>query len=200
MGRPHVTGLFEDEVAHDPGGLRAIPLQPGVESEAQFSPCGLYRYWLYRGWDKSKPQAIVVMMNPSMADARVDDPSVAKVQRMARRWGMGAVMIGNVFAYRSTDQAGLGEVSDPVGADNDRKLMAAAELVKMGLADRIVFAYGRPKLRVLQDRGPHVARMIADLIAPKPVYALRVGKGGHPWHPLYLPDATVPEPWTPPGA
>ena len=133
------------------------------------------------------------MMNPSTAGERTNDPTVAKVTKMAARWrdgAFGAPYVGNVFADRATDQSALGKVTDPIGPENDRYLVAMAAVAKL-----VVFAYGQPKVARLRSRGPAAARMLlANGAQP---HALRVGAAGHPWHPLYLPDDTVPVPWTP---
>ena len=177
---------------HDPGGKVSLPLKPGVDGFALYSEAPhLYRYRLARQWREDGPAVLVIMMNPSTAQMDVDDPTVAKITRMARAWRNGAfgrLLVGNVFAYRATNQTVLGEVDDPIGPDNDRHLMDMARQ-----SDLAVFAYGLPKVARLRARGPAVARMVAAAgIQP---HALRVSTGA-PWHPLYLPDATEPEPWT----
>ena len=95
------------------------------------------------------------MMNPSTADLEVDDPTVAKCGRLARRWGYAGLMVGNTFAYRATVQSRLAEVPDPIGPDNDRHLLEMAREAAM-----TVFAYGTPKHPSLRSRGPEVVRMI----------------------------------------
>lgn len=97
----------------------------------------------------------------------------------------GTLLVGNVFAYRATDQAELAKVEDPIGPDNDTHLLAMAS--EAGL---VVFAYGTPKVVRLRQRGPAVARML--LAAGIQPHALRIGAAGDPWHPLFLPDATDP--------
>lgn len=184
------TDLFSAVGAHDPGGKVAIRLATGVAGEAVFGgPNDCYRYRLSRIWAPGRV-ALVVMMNPSVADPRQDDPTVFKVTKMARRWldgTIGTLLVGNVFAYRATDQAQLAMVADPVGPDNDRHLMAMARAASL-----VVFAYGTPKVLRLRTRGPQVARVMVDAgIQP---HVLRLGASG-PWHPLYLPDATDPVPW-----
>ena len=153
-------------------------------------PGNCYRYSLARDWDGALPAVMFVMMNPSTADAFADDATIAKVTKFARRWGFGRLLIGNVHAYRCTDQARLAETLDPVGPDNDGHLLAmAAE------ASLIVMAYGTPKIVALRARGPKVAWML--MAAGHKLYALRVSAAGVPWHPLYLPDDTRPEAWSP---
>jgi len=65
--------------AHDPGGKIRLALKGGVTGTAQFGGVNQeYRYRLTRVWDDNKPCALVVMMNPSTADPKIDDPTAAK--------------------------------------------------------------------------------------------------------------------------
>ena len=61
-----------------------------VRSDAVLSPCGRYRYRLTRSWDEDLDLLGFVMLNPSTADASVDDPTVRKCCHFARREGFGA--------------------------------------------------------------------------------------------------------------
>lgn len=97
-------------------------------------------------------------------------------------------MMMNAHAYRATDQTRLLEVDDPIGPENDGYLLERADQ-----ADMILMAYGTPKYRRLQARGPALARML--LKAGHKLHALRLSKGGVPWHPLYIPDAVDPFQW-----
>jgi len=45
---------------------------------AHISDCGRYRYSLTRVWDPGLPRATFCMLNPSKADAKVDDHTVRK--------------------------------------------------------------------------------------------------------------------------
>ncbi len=181
--------MTDRTIPHDPGGKVTMAVRPEIRSRCVFSPCSRYRYSLERTWDE-RPAVLVIMMNPSMATESVDDPTVAKVTRMAMRWGYGSLLVGNVFAYRATDQAVLAQASDPIGPHNDFWLNTMAET-----AERVVFAYGQPKAKNLRSRGLEVARtLIAKGIEP---HALRLSKDGTPYHPLYLRDDTAPTEWSP---
>jgi hypothetical protein len=50
---------------------------------AEFSPCGKYRYALWRIWDFKKPLAMFIGLNPSTADASKDDPTIKRVRATA---------------------------------------------------------------------------------------------------------------------
>jgi hypothetical protein len=129
-----------------------------------------------------------IMMNPSTADSKVDDPSVAKCGRFARTWGYGGIYVGNTFAHRATDKKRLRLIVDPVGPENNKHLIAMAKL-----AGIVIFAYGQPGHRSLRDRGPLLAKILVGK-GVKP-YVLKLSSDGTPCHPLYLPKTLKPVPW-----
>ena len=69
--------------------------------KAIISECNLYRYELHRIWDKSKPNVLFIMLNPSTADAMNDDATTIRCVNYAKRWGFGSMMIGNIYPYRA---------------------------------------------------------------------------------------------------
>lgn len=98
----------------------------------------LYRYYLFRAWDMSKPLFVFIGMNPSKADERFDDPTVRRCINFARREGAGRFIRLNVYGYRSTDASAIRKVVDPNGPDNDKWLRTHAKE-----ADVVVAAWGR---------------------------------------------------------
>ena len=164
---------------HDPGGKVRLTLANDVQSWAEFGGNNQeYRYTLKRVWDTSLPAVLFVMMNPSTADPFVDDPTVAKCQRYARRWGFGTLWVGNTFAYRATNQKHLLSVDDPVGPRNDEWLLTMAAQAKT-----IVLAYGKPH-KNLCSRGADVAKLLRG--AGHALHVLKQCNDGTPSHPLYL--------------
>ena len=77
------------------------------KSGAQFSACNRYRYRLWRIWDESRKPLVMVMLNPSMANADQNDPTVERCQRRALKMGFGGLRVVNIFALVSTDPAAL---------------------------------------------------------------------------------------------
>ena len=73
---------------------------------AIISPCGQFRYWLRRQWG-GDGTLLYVMLNPSTADADVDDATVRRCIRFARDHGFGAMEVVNLFAHRATKPADL---------------------------------------------------------------------------------------------
>lgn len=178
---------------HDPGGKVRLPLAPTITASAIFGgDRDQYRYRLTRAWapDAARRMVLFVMMNPSTADASVDDPTVAKCGRYARAWGYGGLMVCNVFAYRATDQRELAKVADPIGPDNDKWLKVSASA-----AEKIVMAYGTPREPRLRERGVVVARTLS--LMGFALHVLALSQGGIPMHPLYLRGDLQPQPWEP---
>ena len=162
---------------------------PGIrvlERGAEISECGRYRYALRRRWDDSKPAVMFIMLNPSIADARQDDPTIMKCIRYAQSWGYGELLVGNLFAWRSSRPEALLSTADPVGPDNDAALLAMAQR-----ASRIIAAWGSWGSHCGLKERAQIARRLFD----GRLYALKINSGsGQPGHPLYLPDSIKPFP------
>lgn len=143
---------------------------------AIFSPCRRWRYRLERRWSAGARCAFI-LLNPSTADESSDDPTIRKCKAYAKRWGYGGLILGNLFAWRSTDPAALRTLPDPIGPDNDRHLLSIASEV-----DRVVCGWG--------THGAFMARETAVLEmltrAGAMPLALHRTADGHPGHPLYL--------------
>lgn len=155
-----------------------------MKRDATFSPCETYRYQLHREWHQGLPTVLFVMLNPSTADANVDDNTIQRCIGYGMQWGYGRLLVGNLFGLRSTDPDNLKTVEDPVGPDNDRHLIEMA-----GQADLVVAAWGVDG--GLMDRGKEVLSLLdVDW------HALTVTKDGYPGHPLYLKKSLVPFPYT----
>lgn len=153
-----------------------------MKSTAVFSDCHQYRYALRRIWDESKPLALFIGLNPSTADAETDDNTSRVCINYAMRWGYGGLLLGNLFAFCSTDQSVLHNVTDPVGPDNDiwlRQLQSEAQIVVCAWS-----ATGS-----YRNRDKEVLSFI------KSPHCLIKLKSGHPGHPLYKSAALQPVPY-----
>lgn len=157
----------------------------GVSSEAVFSACGAYRYALTRQWDPDLPRLAWVMLNPSTADERRNDPTIARCERRARAMGCGAYRIVNLYAFRATVPRDLRAAGYPVGPGNAAALSAA-----VGWADRIICAWGGDAPR---GRAAEVVALLRD--AGAALYHLGLTQGGQPRHPLYRSYAVLPQQW-----
>ncbi len=161
------------------GGLKLA-----VTSGATLSDCRKYRYRLWREWGAG-PALTFVMLNPSTADATLDDPTIRRCMGFARAWGFGRVEVVNLFAWRSPKPYDLLRPNDPVGPLND----AAIEDVTSG-SKRIVLAWGSHQeiRKILAPRAEVVFEKLKKLRVP--IGNLGTNSDGMPKHPLYLSNET----------
>lgn len=171
-----------------PTNLFAEP-SPTQLNGATISPCGLYRYHLWRVWDDLKPVLCFVMQNPSTADDVDNDPTITRCIGFAKRDGYGGISVRNVFALRSTDERVLLSHPDPVGPENESHLMHARAVSMM---TRLVVAWGNRLGGARLDR--HYTAATNALLPQKP-YCLGINKSGEPKHPLFLASGTPMVQW-----
>lgn len=155
-------------------------------SEAIYSECGAYRYRLVRKWDSSAGRMAFVMLNPSTASEKVNDPTIARCEKRARLLGFGGLDVVNLFAFRATDPADLRAAEAPVGPDNDAFLADACDAADMVLAAWGV--HGRHRDRDTEAL-PFLTRH------PGKLHTLGLTRHGLPRHPLYVSYAQRPQPW-----
>lgn len=157
---------------------RHVTVDLFTTGSTEISPCGTYRYELRRVWGDPNRLACFVMLNPSTADAEVDDPTIRRCVGYARAWSLGGVIVRNLFALRATDPADLTSHPNPIGPDNDTWLATPAPAVLT------VAAWGVHGTLHQRD---HEVR---SLLAERGIRLHHLGtltREGHPRHPLYLP-------------
>jgi hypothetical protein len=157
-----------------------------TESGASFSECRRWRYLLWRRWDRKKPVANFLMLNPSTADELKLDPSCTRARIYAKTWGYGGLIVTNLFGWRATDPDEMKAVRDPVGKGNDAAILRAAKESAI-----VVCAWG--------NHGAHLERSlrvfkILQSTSSKLSY-LKLNASGEPAHPLYLRGALQPTRW-----
>jgi len=91
---------------------------------AILSPCGTWRYRLERDLGRVGPVVAIYGVNPSTADAEVNDATIRKDMGFGARHGWGRLIKGNLFAYRATDIKRLRTAADPRGPENNAHLEA----------------------------------------------------------------------------
>ena len=149
-----------------------------MKRDAVISECGRYRYRLYREWAQSDRMPIMwLMLNPSTADASIDDPTIRRCIAFSKAWGYGAMWVGNLYGLRATDpkflfRFGIDEMSGPDNAKHLYQMSTASAL--------IVCAWG----------APGGTRIPLSLLAPGGFWCLGKTKSGAPRHPLYLASRT----------
>lgn len=148
-------------------------------SNAYFSPCRTWRYFLHRIWNPDQTLLLVVGLNPSTADEVKSDPTVTRCINHARRWGFGGLIMMNTFAVRGTDPAILKKIDDPVGPENDYWLRLLSQDENVG---RILFAWGNHGL-MFKRQSRVVSIMERGRVEPE---CFGYTQQGAPRHPLYL--------------
>jgi len=149
-----------------------------VDSDAILSECGAYRYALHRAFAEGEGKCVFVMLNPSTADADVDDNTIRRCMGFAAGWGYGCLEVVNLYAFRATKPADLWRAEDPVGPEN-------REMVRQCVAGagRVVLAWGAHGKR--NGRSQAMEDELRALCGDR-VGTLGRTKGGEPKHPLYL--------------
>jgi hypothetical protein len=153
---------------------------------AVISGDGKYRYHLRRPIAPRGRIATFIMLNPSTADAWVDDPTIRKCIGFCQRWGCGELHVANLFAFRATDPAELRQADDPIGPDNCEWVQRIVDITVNRVSPEhrgyVVCAWGTHGSYMDQDRT--VLGWIEDVCEPM---CLGVTQDGHPRHPLYVP-------------
>lgn len=153
---------------------------------ADISDCGRYRYQLTRRWGDG-PLLEFIMLNPSKADAHIDDPTIRRCIAFAKRWGYGGIVVRNLYAWRATDPAELVNLDDPVGPRNRAALAR-------GDADCTIAAWGaHPAATGWWNGYPYGWQK--TVIKRRHLYCLGTNANGSPKHPLYVPSSRTPIRW-----
>ena len=179
-----------------------------VMSGAKISADNKYRYLLWREWRAltdaghdpkhwrwlgandgagqplGEPKSVLfIMLNPSTADGKTDDPTIRRCVSFCRTWRYERLEVVNLYAYRATKPADLrtfeAQGGDPVGWENSGVIADACHG-----AGLVVCAWGA-----------HADREHAETVRgwahSKKHFALGFTKNGHPRHPLYVPTNTA---------
>jgi hypothetical protein len=155
------------------------------------SECTRYRYSLTQRWGHGERLIVWVLLNPSMVEETVDDPTTLRVGEFSRRWGYDRMEIVNLFALRAAGPEELCRVEDPVGPKNlsfVRQAVTSAELVVVGWGDGVEHAPARPETldEVIRLRRANTAML-----------CFGVTDAGNPLHPASLDRSRIPLVWTP---
>lgn len=159
---------------------------------AIISPCGLFRLRLEREIGDAGTVAAICGVNPSIADAKINDQTIRKDIGFGRRLGWRRIIKINKFAFRATDVRELERAADPIGPGNDEAIRQA-----MLDADVLLFAWG--PLAKLPKRLRTRWRFLwetANELGKTPL-CFGTAKDGHPLHTLMLPYSSELHPWRP---
>ncbi|KKB09608.1 DUF1643 domain-containing protein [Devosia chinhatensis] len=166
---------------HDPGGKVRLRLGDGVRGDAVMSADGRYRQVMRRWLGERFPDKYILFigMNPSTADANVDDPTCAREWTFARREGFSAMIKCNVGDYRATNPKML--VAPGVAAVSPANLPAIRQAAAG--AERVVLCHGKLNKALSSAGREIVSALRAD---GHSLWCFGTNADGSPKHPLYL--------------
>jgi len=164
-----------------------------------------YRYMLGREIRKLHPLktervSTFILLNPSKADHRDDDPTVRRCTDFAAQLGSSLMILVNLFAYRATDMKELERVKDPVGPLNHWALdwSRRSALQRPTLKWDFIAAWGNASKcsKVFRDGAFRAQeRAVFDRLRPLGLMHLGLTSDCRPKHPLYLAASTKPQVW-----
>lgn len=162
---------------------------------AEISPDGMFRFRLWRRWGDGR-QMTFIMLNPSIADASVDDPTLRRCIGFAQREGCDGVQLVNLYPYRTHKPKYLLEARD-AGIDISGGQRGKEAVVKAmsNNGDLVVAAWGAHDIAAESE-----ARQLISVInqaehAGGRLFCFGRTKDGSPRHPLYLKSDAPLEPW-----
>jgi len=169
-------------------GWLGIAERTDVRGDAIFSKDRRYRYTLERRWTRSESDYVLFIgLNPSTADAEVDDPTIRRMAQFAHRWGYGGMTVCNVFAFRATDPRELKRAARPVGPRNNEILLREAQRAAL-----IVICWGNHG--AWQGRAEEMLTLLHPFSGQLRCFGAT--KFGEPRHPLYLRRSEMPIAWS----
>ncbi len=143
---------------------------------AVLSPCGTYRYLLWRAWAVGV-RFVFVMLNPSVATAEKDDLTLLQCVEIAKHNGAAGLWIVNLYGFRSSNPNRLCNVADPFGPDNEKYLL---DYVRKG--HKVICAWGNQGDYGLA--GTSAATIEKLRRVRQDLYVLGITAQGQPIHPM----------------
>ena len=146
-------------------------MENNILRNARFSNDKKHRYKLSRHWDLNKPQILYIMLNPSIGNESIDDPTIKRLLSFTRKFDYGGFFVGNLFTYITPNPKTL---DTSIGLTN-KNLNVLTNLVSK--ADEVVYAWGNSI-----EEPNELKKLISNPMC--------FGKNlnGTPKHPLYLPS------------
>ena len=152
-----------------------------ISSEAFFSDCKSHRYSLTRRYKRGVSAISFLMLNPSTATTKVNDPTIHRCEALALREGFSLMHIINLFSFRATDPKDMKYAHemgvDVTGGEENNKTLERV----CKASDIIVCAWG--------NHGSFLSRSdtVMRNIIPEGANTrcLAINASGEPKHPLY---------------
>jgi len=133
------------------------------------------RFSLERIWDSNKKQALVIGINPSFADQKLDDPTVSKLITLCRYNDFGGFILLNLFPFISTQPIALDRT---VGLKKNRILLENF----VSKSESIICIWGNTLGQMPETY---------NFLNAHNLLCFGTNKNGSPKHPLYLKGDTL---------
>ena len=146
-------------------------IKNNILRNARFSNDKKHRYKLSRHWDLNKPQILYIMLNPSIGNESIDDPTIRRLLNFTKNFDYGGFFVGNLFTYITPNPKTL---DTSIGLTN-KNLNVLTNLVSK--VDEVVYAWGN------SIEEPNEFKKFI----PNPM-CFGKNLNGTPKHPLYLPS------------
>lgn len=141
----------------------------------------LFRYALWRIWEKSGDYLLFIGLNPSTANGIKDDPTIRRLIGFAKSWGFGGLFAGNLFSLVTANPDVLWFSPSPElpGGPNDTAIKRMREFSTL-----VLVGWGNEG----RNAGTRPAEVLA--LVGERAFCLKTTKLGEPSHPLYLPSSS----------
>ena len=77
----------------------ALSIKNNILRKAKFSIDKKHRYELSRHWDLSKSDILFIMLNPSIANEDIDDPTIKRLISFTREFKYDGFFVANLYTY-----------------------------------------------------------------------------------------------------
>jgi hypothetical protein len=178
-----------------------VQTSEGMVSSADISACGRYRYNLVRLWNSvpARPRLVAfVALNPSTADATINDQTIRKEMAFAKQWAMDGLIKFNLYAWRETSPKKLFDASrnhDIIGPRNSADFIHAQ--ISAFACDFVVVGWGtnanKNYASRIASRGQEVTETLRS--AGVKMHCLKRNADGSPQHQPYISLSQSLQPW-----
>lgn len=159
-----------------------------TDAWATFSDCNLLRWTLGRCWDggdrRESPGILFIMLNPSTADFRQDDPTIRRCRGFATREGFGSFEAVNLCPWRATDPQEMIDNFELWKPRLDENIEKIGEAV--GRTAVHVCAWGAHVDKLRRVAGRDIDLEVLELLEIPQCLGHTKAKQPHPRHPLMV--------------
>ena len=147
----------------------ALSINNNILRKAKFSIDKKHRYELSRHWDLSKSDILFIMLNPSIPNEDIDDPTIKRLISFTREFKHGGFFVANLFTYITPYSKTL---DTSIGLTK-LNLKTIKNLVNK--VDEVIYAWGNSIKEPLE---------LKNLVKNPKCFGKNLN--GTPKHPLYL--------------